>query len=98
MKSKNVKFILIIITILGSIFLTNDSIKCSSVNKNEITDQNGILLDIARCPLSKQEIVKVINQIDSKKFSYVILHLNDDEHVAFQAEILKNEDSKNVLS
>ena len=98
MKLKNIKFILIIITILGSIFFRNDLIKGSSVNKNEITDQNGILLDIARCPLSKQEIEKVINQIDSKKFSYVILHLNDDEHVAFQAKILKNKGSKNVLS
>lgn len=98
MKLKNIKFILIIITMLGSIFFRNDLIKGSSVNKNEIADQNGILLDIARCPLSKQEIEKVINQIDSKKFSYVVLHLNDDEHVAFQAKILKNKGSKNVLS
>lgn len=87
-----------IIIVLGSVFFRNDLINGSSVNENEIVDQNGILLDIARCPLSKQEIEKVINQIDTKKFGYVILHLNDDEHVAFQSKILKNKNSKDVLN
>lgn len=97
MKFKNIKFILIIT--VSILFCFNGRIDSSTlINKDEITYQNGILLDVARCPLSKQSIEKVINHIDSKKFSYIILHLNDDERVAFQTKILKNKNCKNVLS
>lgn len=96
MRFKNIKFILIII--VSILFCFNGKIDSSTlINKDGITFQNGILLDIARCPLSKQNIEKVINCIDSKKFGYIILHLNDDKHVVFQTKILKNK-GHNVLS
>lgn len=64
----------------------------------KISQRNGILLDVARYPMDKAAIKQVIDQMNPQKFSYLILHLNDDQHVAFQSKILGNQDDPNTLS
>ena len=70
----------------------------NQTNAAKISERNGILLDIARCPLTKYEIEQVIAQMNPQRFSYLILHLNDDEHVTFQSKILGNVGAPNTLS
>ena len=70
----------------------------NQTNAAKISERNGILLDVARCPLTKYEIEQVIAQMNSQRFSYLILHLNDDEHVTFQSKILGNVGAPNTLS
>lgn len=64
----------------------------------KISERNGVLLDVARCPMTRQEIEDIINQMNPQKFSYLVLHLNDDEHVAFQSKLLGNVGAPNTLS
>ena len=70
----------------------------NQTNAAKISERNGILLDVARCPLTKYEIEQVIAQMNPQRFSYLILHLNDDEHVTFQSKILGNVGASNTLS
>ena len=70
----------------------------NQTNAAKISERNGILLDVARCPLTKYEIEQVIAQMNPQRFSYLILHLNDDEHVTFQSKILGNVGAPNTLS
>ena len=70
----------------------------NQTNAAKISERNGILLDVARCPLTKYEIEQVIAQMNPQQFSYLILHLNDDEHVTFQSKILGNVGTPNTLS
>lgn len=70
----------------------------NQTNAAKISERNGILLDVARCPLTKYEIEQVIAQMNPQQFSYLILHLNDDEHVTFQSKILGNVGAPNTLS
>lgn len=70
----------------------------NQTNAAKISERNGILLDVARCPLTKYEIDQVIAQMNPQRFSYLILHLNDDEHVTFQSKILGNVGAPNTLS
>ena len=70
----------------------------NQTNAAKISERNGILLDVARCPLAKYEIEQVIAQMNPQRFSYLILHLNDDEHVTFQSKILGNVGAPNTLS
>ena len=70
----------------------------NQTNAAKISERNGILLDVARCPLTKYEIEQVIAQMNPQRFSYLILHLNDDEHVTFQSKILGNVGVPNTLS
>ena len=70
----------------------------NQTNAAKISERNGILLDVARCPLTKYEIEQVIAQMNPQRFSYLILHLNDDEHVTFQSKILGNVGTPNTLS
>lgn len=65
---------------------------------NKISERNGILLDVARFPMDQKQICTVIDQMDPNKFSYLVLHLNDDSHVAIQLKNLKNKDTKDTLS
>lgn len=64
----------------------------------KISERNGVLLDVARCPMTRQDIENVIDQMNPQKFSYLVLHLNDDEHVAFQSKLLGNVGAPNTLS
>lgn len=96
MKIKNsTKFVLVVVIIL-SFFLKNAT--ASSVSLNKVTTENGILVDVARCHLNKQDLEKIIKTINSKKFDYIILHLNDNEHVAFRTKILGNKNSQDTLN
>lgn len=70
----------------------------NQTNAAKISERNGILLDVARCPLTKYEIEQVIAQMNPQRFSYLILHLNDNEHVTFQSKILGNVGAPNTLS
>ena len=70
----------------------------NQTNAAKISERNGILLDVARCPLTKYEIEQVIAQMNPQRFSYLILHLNDDEHVTFQSKILGNVGAPDTLS
>lgn len=70
----------------------------NQTNAAKISERNGILLDVARCPLTKYEIEQVIAQMNPQRFSYLVLHLNDDEHVTFQSKILGNVGAPNTLS
>lgn len=70
----------------------------NQTNAAKISERNGILLDVARCPLTKYEIEQVIAQMNPQRFSYLILHLNDDEHVTFQSKILGNVGAPNTLN
>ena len=70
----------------------------NQTNAAKISERNGILLDVARCPLTKYEIEQDIVQMNPQRFSYLILHLNDDEHVTFQSKILGNVGAPNTLS
>ena len=70
----------------------------NQTNAAKISERNGILLDVARCQLTKYEIEQVIAQMNPQRFSYLILHLNDDEHVTFQSKILGNVGAPNTLS
>lgn len=63
----------------------------------KISERNGVLLDVARCPMTRQDIENVIDQMNPQKFSYLVLHLNDDEHVAFQSKLLGNVGAPNTL-
>ena len=61
--------------------------------------ETEILLDVARCPLAKYEIEQGYwRKCNPQRFSYLILHLNDDEHVTFQSKILGNVGAPNTLS
>lgn len=63
----------------------------------KLSERNGILLDVARTKMTKQEIEQVIDQMNPNCFSYLVLHLNDDEHVAFQSKVLGNVGAPNTL-
>lgn len=67
-------------------------------HREELCDENGILLDVARHPMNKGEIVQVIDQLNPDKFQYVVLHSNENERVAFQSPLLGNENDADVLS
>ena len=101
------KIKIIIVTIFSLLFApisvyakTNQQVmqEENQTNAAKISERNGILLDIARCPLTKYEIEQVIAQMNPQRFSYLILHLNDDEHVTFQSKILGNVGAPNTLS
>lgn len=51
-----------------------------------------------RTKMTKQEIEQVIDQMNPNRFSYLVLHLKDDDHVAFQSKILGNVVAPNTLS
>ena len=101
------KIKIIIVTIFSLLFIpisvyakTNQQVmqEENQTNAAKISERNGILLDVARCPLTKYEIEQVIAQMNPQRFSYLILHLNDDEHVTFQSKILGNVGAPNTLS
>ena len=101
------KIKIIIVTIFSLLFIpisvyakTNQQVmqEENQTNAAKISERNGILLDVARCPLTKYEIEQVIAQMNPQQFSYLILHLNDDEHVTFQSKILGNVGAPNTLS
>ncbi|WP_283599774.1 family 20 glycosylhydrolase [Ligilactobacillus aviarius] len=101
------KIKIIIVTIFSLLFIpisvyakTNQQVmqEGNQTNAAKISERNGILLDVARCPLTKYEIEQVIAQMNPQRFSYLILHLNDDEHVTFQSKILGNVGAPNTLS
>ena len=101
------KIEIIIVTIFSLLFVpisvyakTNQQVmqEENQTNAAKISERNGILLDVARCPLTKYEIEQVIAQMNPQRFSYLILHLNDDEHVTFQSKILGNVGAPNTLS
>ena len=101
------KIKIIIVTIFSLLFApisvyakTNQQVmqEENQTNAAKISERNGILLDVARCPLTKYEIEQVIAQMNPQRFSYLILHLNDDEHVTFQSKILGNVGAPNTLS
>lgn len=101
------KIKIIIVTIFSLLFIpisvyakTNQQVmqEENQTNAAKISERNGILLDVARCSLTKYEIEQVIAQMNPQRFSYLILHLNDDEHVTFQSKILGNVGAPNTLS
>lgn len=101
------KIEIIIVTIFSLLFVpisvyakTNQQVmqEGNQTNVAKMSERNGILLDVARCPLTKYEIEQVIAQMNPQRFSYLILHLNDDEHVTFQSKILGNVGAPNTLS
>lgn len=102
---KKLKIILITVLccffIQGSIHaMTNQQVMENGNQETaaKISERNGVLLDVARCPMTRQEIENIINQMNPQKFSYLVLHLNDDEHVAFQSKLLGNVGAPNTLS
>lgn len=72
--------------------------KENQINYTKISERNGILLDVARCQLNKQQINQIIDQINPQKFSYIVLHLNDDQHVSFRSKIIGNQNDPKALS
>lgn len=101
------KLKIILITVLCCFFIqghiyamTNQQVmeNGNQETATKISERNGVLLDVARCPMTRQEIENIINQMNPQRFSYLVLHLNDDEHVAFQSKLLGNIGAPNTLS
>lgn len=102
------KRLVMICTIIGCLLGLNMNVKADTnaevmgttnqENSLRIDERNGILLDIARFPMTKNQIEEVIDQMKPQKFSYLVLHLNDNEHVAFQSKLLGNTKAAGTLS
>lgn len=66
----------------------------ASTVQNEATkfkNSNCMLLDVARRHLTYQQLVQIINEIDSQKFPYLQLHLSDNQGFAIQTSLLNNQ-------
>lgn len=80
------KIIFTILVFLGLISVPNVVEAATTNTQGELCNENGILLDVARHPMNKEEIIQVID------------HLNDNERVAFQSPLLGNENDADALS
>lgn len=100
------KFLLAIMTSMSLISSTSvmaDNIQSyyqisHETRSNAITQNNIIMLDVARRHMNRNQIISCIRAIDPQKFPFVQLHLNDDEGFAVKSTILHNEKNKNALS
>lgn len=69
-----------------------------TIKTKKISERNGILLDVARYPMTVDQIYQVIDQINPQKFNYLVLHLNDNEQVAFKSKYIGNQKQKTGLT
>lgn len=85
--------------LVGSISSVKSSNKISnSENKNLITKNNVLMLDVARRYMSRNQILDCIRNVNPSKFKFVQLHLNDNENYAIKSSILHNAKMKDTLS
>ena len=100
------KFLLTIMVSLSLISTTNvlaaNVQQCYRINhetqSNAITQDNIVMLDVARLHMNYNQIIQCIRAINPSKFQMVQLHLNDDENFAVKSALLHNERNKNALS
>ncbi|MGX5378219.1 family 20 glycosylhydrolase [Ligilactobacillus sp. LYQ135] len=70
----------------------------SQKKSNDVTQNNILMLDVARRKMTKSQILQVIKNVDPHKFQFIQLHLNDNEGFAVKTNILHNTTNKNALS
>lgn len=100
------KFLLTIMASLSLISTTNvladDVQPCYQINhetqSNAVTQDNIIMLDVARRHMNYGQIIQCIQAIDPNKFQMVQLHLNDDEDFAVKSRLLRNTNDPYALS
>lgn len=102
---KVISFITITFILLMSCILANNisakkiSVKTLNLpNQNLIIKNNVLMLDVARRHMTRNQIIDCLRAIDSSKFKFVQLHLNDNENYAIKSSILHNTDMKDTLS
>lgn len=103
------KIIIISSVVLGGLSLELKPIKADTFQvasqevstnniQNDFSKNNIIMLDVARRKMTQRQIENCINNIDSRKFNFVQLHLSDNENFAIKTHVLHNIESKNTLS
>lgn len=77
---KKLNLLLVLTMAALTIFIFN--IPKVSAN-NDISNDKGLLLDVARHPMSKDDIIKVIYAASDSGFDYIDLHLSDNQNCSF---------------
>ena len=98
MNKKLLKLKIILIAFF-SLFILLNTQKVNAANVNtQLEQQQGVLLDVARHKMNKDEIEEFISKLNSRNVQYIDLHLSDNERIAFQSDILNNCNDKSLLS
>ncbi len=77
---KKLNLLLVLTMAALTIFIFN--IPKVSAN-NDISNDKGLLLDVARHPMRKDDIIKVIYAASDSGFDYIDLHLSDNQNCSF---------------
>lgn len=78
--------------------MTNEDVVATQSLMNQNTDlsqHNGFLLDVARHPISYDQVKTLIRKMNPDRYQYMVLHLNDNEGCMFKSDLIGNMDQAN---
>lgn len=95
---KRRSFIMIILISFCLALIPPIATTAHATRRSQLDTKQGLLIDLGRHPLSENALKRVISAAADQHFTYVVLHLSDNEHLSFQSAYLGNRASKTVLS
>jgi len=99
MHPKNHWFLTLFVALLSTVlFVTRPVPARAAVAASTLPNQQGLLIDLGRKPMTVNAVEQIIQAAVDQKFNYVVLNLSDNEHLSFQSKYLGNKSTKTVLS
>ncbi|WP_261809677.1 family 20 glycosylhydrolase [Levilactobacillus humaensis] len=95
---KRRSFIMLILISFCLALISPIATTAQAARRSQLDTKQGLLIDLGRHPLSESSLKRVISAAADQHFTYVVLHLSDNEHLSFQSTYLGNRASKTVLS
>lgn len=89
---------LVLTFLSAALFLGQPAPAQAAVPPSTLPNQQGLLIDLGRKPMTTGALEQVIQAAADQKFTYVVLNLSDNEYLSFQSKYLKNKATKTVLS